>query len=260
MYIAKNFQNEVNNFADLTDNEFLARQVWQLCHVYAHELAAIKNVEHEFIAFTQQFAEEFEVNADLLGKTALAMPEMNQADSSEIQRQEKVIFTSLAFQDSIYLLRKNKSIINYVSRKHPLVNPATNNCVGIFINSSRVMPGIFRKLLLNKFLPIKKMISPTISPALSEHQNQVAFCLLLGFHSRKEIAALLTDLTNTEYNETQIKNSLQALYNKFDCHTPGQILNLISLGQINIELPADILATGNFLLDQPTPASLNKNR
>ncbi len=136
------------------------------------------------------------------------------------------------------------------------INPGKrydNNCVGILINTSRVMPGIFRKLMLNKFLPFNKMIPTIQNHELSEHQRQIAFCLLLGFHSRKEIAALLSNMTNTEYNETRIKNSLQALYNKFDCNTPGQLLNLISRGQISMELPAEILTTGNFPLDQLDP-------
>lgn len=252
MFIAKNYQNEVNKLPDLTDHEFMARQIWQLRHVYTNELTSIKNTRHEFVAFTQKFAEEFGANDESLGKTAETLAGMSKEDYAEIHEQEEIICNTLEFQDSIYLLRKNKDIINYVLRKHPLVNPTTNNCVGILINTTRVMPGIFRKLMLNKFLPFNKALPTIKSNELSEHQRQIAFCLLLGFHSRKEIAALLSNMTNTEYSETRIKNSLQALYNKFDCNTPGQLLNLISMGQINIELPAEILSTGNFPLEQLT--------
>lgn len=259
MFIAKDYQNEVNVLPDLTDHEFMVRQIWQLRHVYINEITSIKNTDHEFVAFTQKFAEEFGATAESLGKTAETLTGMSQDDYAEIHEQEEIICKTLEFQDSIYLLKKNKDIINYVLRKHPLVNPATNNCVGILINTSKVMPGIFRKLMLNKFLPFNKVLPTIKSNELSEHQRQIAFCLLFGFHSRKEIAALLSNMTNTEYNETRIKNSLQALYNKFDCNTPGQLVNLISMGQINLELPAEILTTGNFPLDQLSAENKKKN-
>ena len=259
MFIAKDYQNEVNNFPDLSDHEFMVRQVWQLSHIYTNELTSIKNTRHEFVAFTQKFAKEFGANAESLGKTAEILTGMSHDDYAKIHEQEEIIFKSLKFQDSIYLLKRNKDIINYALRKHPLVNPATNNCVGILINTTRFTPGIFRKLMLNKFLPFNKVLPGIKSNELSEQQRQIAFCLLLGFHSRKEIAALLSNMTNTEYNETRIKNSLQALYNKFDCNTPGQLLNLISMGKINIELPAEILTTGNFPFDQLTTDSKNNS-
>lgn len=59
MFIAKDYQNEVNVLPDLTDHEFMARQIWQLRHVYINEITSIKNTHHEFVAFTQKFAEEF---------------------------------------------------------------------------------------------------------------------------------------------------------------------------------------------------------
>lgn len=258
MFIATEYQNDVNSVPELTDHQFMARQIWQLRHIYTNELTSIKNTRHEFVAFTQKFAEEFGATTEMLGKTAETLTGMSQKDYTEIHAQEEIIYKTLAFQDSIYLLKRGKDIINYVLRKHPLINPSTNNCVGILINTSRVMPGIFRKLMLNKFLPNR--MTPTIqSNELSEHQRQIAFCLLLGFHSRKEIAALLSNMTNTEYSETRIKNSLQALYNKFDCNTPGQLLNLISQGQINVELPAEILDTGSFPINPLPPNEKNTN-
>ena len=166
-----------------------------------------------------------------------------------IYAQEEKLIKNHEFQDSIYLLRKGKDVIDYIMRKHPLINPATNTCVGILINTRRFVPGLFRRILLNKFMTIPKLQLNTSYPELSKQQQQIVFCLLLGFHSRKEIATLLSSISNSEYSETQIKNALQALYNKFECHTPGQLLDLITIGEIPVELPAGILPTGNYPFD-----------
>ena len=250
MFIAANYKAEISKVPDLTGQQFMATQIWQLQHVFHNEMASIKNSEHKFVAFSQKFAAEFGADESILGETAALLPGMDQVNYAAIYKQEELIFATHEFQDSIYLLKKNHELINYVLRKHPLVNPTTKVCVGILINTSRVMPGMFRKLMVNKFVPFMRSSSSIINSTLSEQQRQIAFCLLLGFHSRKEIAALLSSMTQLEYSETRIKNSLQALYNKFDCNTTGQLLNLIATGHINVELPANLLFSGNFPLAQ----------
>lgn len=249
MFIANNYQTAVNNLPNLTNHEYMALQIWQLKHVFHNQIASIKNTRHEFVAFTERFATEFGTDSDLLGKTALCLAGMTKASYEEIHAQEENLITTHQFQDSMYLLKRNKEVVDYLIRKHPLINPTTNNCVGILINTRRFVPGLFRKILQSKFLPLPKFRIQVQNPELSEQQQHIAFCLLLGFHSRKEIATLLSTVTNSSYNETQIKNSLQALYNKFECHTPGQLLDLMTNGQISVELPAKILPEGNYPFD-----------
>ena len=249
MFIANNYQTDVNNLPHLTDHEYMTLQIWHLKHTFHNQIASIKNTKHEFVAFTERFATEFGANSDLLGKTAENLPGMTNSSYSEIYAQEEKLITIQQFQDSMYLLKRNKEVVDYIIRKHSLVNPATNACVGILINTRRFVPGLFRKILQNKFLPAPKFRVMVQHPELSEQQQHIAFCLLLGFHSRKEIATLLSTVTNSNYNETQIKNSLQALYNKFECHTPGQLLDLMTNGQISLELPANILPEGNYPFD-----------
>lgn len=249
MFIANNYQKDIDNLPNLTDHEYMTLQIWLLKNVFNNQIASIKNNNHEFVAFTDKFATEFGANDDLLCKAASLLPGMNDNDYIEIHNQEEMIIKSREFQNSMYLLKKDNKVINYIMRKHPLVNPATNNCVGILINTRRFIPDLFRRVMLSKFIPLPKSNLETCPPELSEQQKQVAFCLLLGFHSRKEIATVLSTMNKSEYNETQIKNTLQALYNKFECHTPGQLLDLISAGKISIELPASIILTGNYLFD-----------
>jgi len=247
MFIVNHYQKEIAQLPSLSDHEYMVMQIWLLKNTFHHEISSIKNTQHEFVAFTKRFAAEFGGSELTLGKTAVGLPGVSIQDYTAIHDQEQRIINNHEFQDSIYLFRKNKEVINYVMRKRPLINPATHNCVGIFINISRVNPGIFRKLLISKLLPTTKTNSTIINYELTEQQQQIFFCLLLGFQSRKEIAAILSNLTKSEYNETRIKNSLQALYNKFDCHTPGQLLDLISASPIQVELPA-VLPTGNYIV------------
>lgn len=245
MFIANDYQNDIGQFNNLSDHDFMALQISQLRNIFHNEIGAIKNTKHEFVAFTKKFAEEFGLTRSHLGRTAVDLPGMDEKTYAEIEKQEKGIIVGLEFQDSIYILNRNKKLVHYVLRKRPIVNPATNNCLGIVFNTSKIVPGVFRRLLASNFLPTQKPKSIIISTPLTEQQQQVAFCLLLGFHSRKEIANILSNITKSEYSENKIKNSLQALYNKFKCNSPGQLLDLMSNGEMQIELPP-VLPSGNY--------------
>lgn len=259
MFILNNYKDEITKLPKLTDSEYMTLQISELTNLFHNQIAAIKNNQHEFVAFTNQFAKEFNADNNLLGKAASHLPNMSHNNYTEIYKQEEIIINNHEFQDSMYLLKKDNKVINYVIRKTPLVNPTTNNCVGILINTRRFVPDLFRRVMLSKFVSLPKYKKTLATPEMSEQQQQVAFCLLLGFHSRKEIVTILSTLSKSEYNETMIKNSLQALYNKFECHTPGQLLDLISIGQIPVELPASIVLTGNYPFNVEAIDTSNRN-
>jgi hypothetical protein len=251
MFIAEKYSTALNSLAVMSNEEFVVHQIWHLQHVFTNDIAAIKNTDCEFIAFTKAFAEEFEAGSDLLGKTAVSIYAEFEAHIYEnINHQELEIIKTAKSEDYLYLHKKNDTIIVYAVRKRPLVNPSTGDCVGILINTIKLKPNAFRGVLDNQVLHNSKSKSVLIEIGLSKLQQQIMFCLLLGFSSRKEITNKLSSLTGLEYNETQVKNSLQALYHKFECNTPGQLVDMVTSGKIKLDIPADMLPTGAFPLKE----------
>ncbi len=53
MYIFENYKKDLEHLPELTNEEFMAQQIWALQHTFKDELAAIKNNKCEFIAFTE---------------------------------------------------------------------------------------------------------------------------------------------------------------------------------------------------------------
>lgn len=247
MHISDNYIDEIVNFEKLSNSQFMALQIWYLKHVFNHDIAAIKNKECEFVAFTRDFAEEFDVTEELLGKTSIAIPsDFENKVYDEIMQQEKQIIKDTKLQDSIYL-HKSKDVVSiYAVRKRPLVNPHTGETLGLLINTAKFIPNSIRKVLDEHFLHLPQNTNNIPDKGLSKLQQQIVFCLLLGFASRKEIANALSNYTGNEFNEIQVKNALQALYLKFECNTPNQLIDLVVNGTIKLDIPADMLPAGVF--------------
>ena len=98
MFIADMYTNDVNTIPQLTNQQYLAWQIWQLNHVFKKELAAIKDVNCEFIAFTDDFAEKFSFNDNLLGKIA-----SNHENECDILKQEQEIISKAKTQNALYI-------------------------------------------------------------------------------------------------------------------------------------------------------------
>lgn len=56
----------------------------------------------------------------------------------------------------------------------------------------------------------------------------------MGFHKRKEIAAIIEKSTTRELTDLQIRNSLQTLYERYKCNSTIELTELICASQANI--------------------------
>lgn len=216
-----------NNTTFLTNEEFLATQIIQLKHVFFDELSAIKNTMLEYIAFSKPFADTFLLDESFLGQQNFLQNKRKIND--EIKLQEQQVLENKKLIDSVYQFKQDLETKLYVMRKRPLINPSTDDCVGIIIFAIKMDLTSQRKLMAKHILglsPDKYVISST---NLTEKQQQVINCLLLGFHKRKEIAAILGKVTHKQYNEGQIKTVLEGLYEKFSCSSFSELITLIVL-------------------------------
>ncbi|MBP9742630.1 MAG: hypothetical protein KBD37_04650 [Burkholderiales bacterium] len=250
-FVYKKFTHLIEELPSLSDDQFLAWQILQLDFIFKHEIAAIKNISGEFLAFTQFFATEFNVTPDLLGKTGkFISPDFDVQIYEHVDVQEKFVINKLKPQRSLCIFRKNNIIMIYDMYKRPLVNPATNNVLGVHVIISKYIPNAIRQIIDKKLFKSHQYSINLANCTLSHLQNQIIFCLLLGYTTRKEITNILIYLTGTECSENRVKNALQALYEKFECNTPGQLIDLVISRQININIPAEIFPAGVFTFDE----------
>lgn len=231
-----------------SDDEYLAFQIWQLSNTFQRTLMAIKDVNLNFVAITASYAKEFDFNTNL-NSTNINALENEKLSTIDIQNQEHDLLQNQQLQDSIFLYKakNSKTLSAYLMRKRPIINPDNNHGVGVLIVAKQQEIGEFRSLFLNKLLGInKKMKLPDLNAELNDHQYQIMLCLLYGYHSRKEIAAILSDNSTKGVNEIRIKNLLSNLYNKFECSTPTQLIQQISQSRVKLEIPVDSTKEGSY--------------
>lgn len=231
-----------NNQQVMTNDEFLRFQISQLQQLFHSELLAIKNIDLEYIAFSESFATEFGLDESHLGTHG--NDNIDEIAKNIISTQEQQIINSLGYQDSSYFYKKENSFKMCGMRKRQLINPFTGDSVGLAIVASKFDPGFMRKIFMRKLFPRPVKLEPNFSVNLTDHQQQIAFCLLIGFHSRKEIAQILHAGVNPNISENKIKHSLRMLYHKFECNSTSQVLNLIAHNIIDVSLPMDLLPNG----------------
>lgn len=242
MYISKRLDAQLACQTAMKNDEFLCFQIAQLQRLFVGELLAIKNIKLEYIAFSESYAVEFDLDGCHLGTQG--GEGIDDITQNMILAQEQQVIYECGCQDSSYFYKKNNSLKVCGVRKRQLVNPATGDAVGLVIVASKFDPGFVRKIFIRKLFPQVVKFKSNFNANLTDYQQQVAFCLLVGFHSRREIAQILHGSVNSEVNENKIKNSLQMLYHKFDCNSTSQLLSLIANNIINVSLPINLLPNG----------------
>lgn len=221
MFILNQYKSLPHN--EQSNEEYLAVQIWQLKHVFFNEISAIKNVNLEYLAFSKPFAEAFKFDETLLDRPISALTMIEQ----EIIQQERQILIDKALHDSIYQFKPEPNIEMYLMRKRPLINPATGDCVGILILAAKLDMAKQRRIVLRYLLGKQINSDSVLAPAeFTEQQQQILSCMLLGFQQRKEIARILENTTDNGYNEIKIKNQLQALYQKYNCASLNELVDV----------------------------------
>ena len=92
------------------------------------------------------------------------------------------------------------------------------------------------------------IVKTPFTTVLTKAQNEIAFCLLLGFSIRKEILTILSKYLQVDYPEHKIKNELTMLYAKFNCNSAASLLNTLLLNNIDITIPDGFLMPGTFIV------------
>lgn len=227
----------VTNEDSFSDDEYLLNHLWLLKHIFYNEIAAIVNTKLEYLGISNQFAEIFNCSSEILGRkfsiyndSALAL---------KIEESESKIIQKKTFHESVYQIKQGNEIRLYYIRKRPIINPVTNNCVGIFISAALLNLAQHSNVIHRVMSGRQEKVDVVFKEELSEEQHQIIACLLMGFHQRKEIAYILQNLTSKEYSDRQIKYFLTKLYQKYNCSSITELIELIiNSSENDLRLPA----------------------
>lgn len=250
MNILPDFLDKIGEFNNFSDDEFLSLNVWLVINCYTNEMALIKNINCEFVAFTDKMRDEFDLPINILGKPFKNINGISNEVSNNIHQQELEIINTKLAQESFYFYKNKQGITNsYIVRKRPLINPNTDNVVGIMVNTEHYsIPNIMRMIFMkhnNVFTNNHELVT---NPEFSFLQKQVILCLLIGITGRKEIANTLSQLLSENISEIKVKNTLQQLYRIFDCSDSQQLTNIILSNPSLLSFIEYPIKPGNYLI------------
>lgn len=231
MFVNKRYTEMISRISPSSDEDYLQLQLDELSQLFFREASAIKNTNLEFIAFSNTFAEEFNFDNFHLGKRFEDIPDQAPLLVENIRKQDLSILASKTPQNSLLYTKIRNENKCYIVRKFPLINPATNNCVGILIFPTKIDMLNIRRMVSIQILKRTANSSIVIDKKFSEKESLIITSLLLGFHKRKDIAAILEKWTDNEFSELQIRNSLQTLYERYKCNSTSELIELICTSQ-----------------------------
>ncbi len=236
---------------NLSDQDFLEIQILNLENSYIGEMTYIKNEDNKFLYVSDEFAEEFNIIKDKDSKGLVhveGIPNVPKQVALSILEQEKALYTTNRPLDSIYVHKHEGRTISYLVRKRLIRNPYTKNVIGILGNMEQFTPGYFRKVYLQL---VKQTFNIPVKPQfkLTKFQNEIIFCLLMGFSTRKEIACVIGFFSN-EFDEHKVKNTLYGLYEIFECNSTSMLLNNVLLNDVDISIPEGIITPCSFVIQK----------
>ena len=241
----------------LTDEQYLEEYLKSFYLQFNGELAAIKDLNSNYIAVTNEYAKilGFKNNVELINlsdnhartKTALYSESFYKQDRlAEAQRKEITCLDNHEYAHGFDVLLFNKK---------PIINPDTSNVLGTRLRGHR-------PLMLS---PIKIALDMQNVPSEENQHN-----LILGNFSTNEIE--LTDLQHVvlyltihnysqgdiervsahldlKISEETAKNTLKKLRHKFKASSKEQLISAARKVGLHIAIPAKLFKEGSFILN-----------
>lgn len=98
---------------------------------------------------------------------------------------------------------------------------------------------------LNKKLNINNALKDIRK--FSDFEQEIIYCLLIGYRIDKEIEQFLTQLTLQKI-KGNVKYTISTLYEKFHCDCRSDLINLLKAHGLNVKLPKSIFPSGEYLI------------
>lgn len=219
------------------------------------EVAFVK--DHDFIyrgvseGFISTFYRGEKISAnDILGKASGDQPKFikNPQYLTAIQKEDQLVHDTLKTHRFLFIDNNNTI---FIVTKRPVINPATNNFVGIFacmrnfmhphiLNLIYKMNGVkFGMANANQTMPLKF--------ELTERQHMVLF-LYVNKYSNTEIASIM-GILGQKLSAGRVNDHLENLKYIFAVKSKEQLIEKAISYKYHLFIPRKFLKPGSYLLD-----------
>ena len=242
----------------IADDEYLEQYIMHIYRFKFNQICSIKNTDLAYIAITPSFASMlgFDTAENAIGVKDEAVP-CNVSEMAEtFYTWDREVLQNRTAQQTINVLDFHTGLAILKCKKEPIINPATNNILGIFNHYTQFNVNATLEAIFNMHAsPFgKHSISNRDNrntPSFTTMEVEVLFCTCLGLTNKKEIAKFLSIIHKREIrDDTTVHDAFKRLYKKLSCNNQVQLLESAVAHNLHLEVPQTLLPYGSFLISQ----------
>lgn len=237
----------------LSDEVFLNTFIDSFDIHYNNQMIGLKDLNNSFLIVSEQYAQLMGIQRSEL--TKVCKRTKNSTISLDLDARDIIIHKKYEY------VIKNKRSVKYIDihnrdgstyafvfTKSPLINPSTDNVVGVVHKldkfSAPYIQHIFTQVNTNNSLNLDDI-------ELSDREKIILFFMSLGITNYKQIADIMTTLReNEEITHDNVKYSVKKLLKVTDTCFYNDMLNLLASNGYVFDIPESFLTKGKFFIGQ----------
>jgi hypothetical protein len=245
----------------LSDIEYFERTIIDMYRFNSNKICIIKDPNSVYAAVSPVFANMIGCSIETaLNKKDEEIPYRNVAELAEtFYKQDREVIKSKTSKHMLDVINYNTGLAILKVVKKPIINPATDNVLGVFYSATEFKVNTVLSTILSlygsRFGQDHSGID--ISPSevlnnsnLSELEFDILYCICLGINTTGSITQLLSCIYNSVIDDTQIDKVFKSLYEKLSCSNHLQLLEIAIANKLHLKLPRKLLPFGSFDLPQ----------
>lgn len=242
----------------VSDKDYLEQYVASAKLIFddLEDIALVKDSEFNFRYVSPAFMEmlnfdEVVHKSDVLNKYSHEVKKDSRPQEmiESFIRHEELVRDSGIGHKAIYVDKFDRVLLVH---KRPIINPATNNFVGIFgTMNSLLLPNIMKVIFqinnIDYGILNDNKANNSLNYELTERQHLVLF-FYLHRYSAADIASILTTL-NHKISLSRVNDHLENLKYIFQVKNKDQLIEKALALNYNLFIPRELLKMGLYLLD-----------
>ena len=244
----------------LCDREYFERTIIDAYRFNSNKIFIVKDPSSVYAAVSPIFAQMIGCSIETaLNKKDEEIPYRNVAELAEtFYSQDREVIQTKTAKHILDVIHYNNGLAVLKVVKEPIINPATNNVLGIFYSATEFKVNTVLSTILtlhgSKFGQNHSGID--ISPInlnttnLTELEFDILYCICLGINTTGAINKLLSCIYNISLHDANIDEAFYGLYEKLSCNNHLQLLEFAIANKLHLKIPRKILPFGSFDLPQ----------
>ena len=242
----------------IADEEYLEQYIMHVYRFKYNQICSIKNTDLAYIAITPSFANMlgFDNAEHAIGAKDENVPCKVSDMAQTLYTWDHEVLQSRTTKQTINVLNFHTGLAILKCIKEPIINPATDNLLGISnhytrFNVNATLEAIFN--IHNSPFGQNSISSKDNNNTLSftSMEVEILFCTCLGLTNKKEIAKFLSIVHKKEVRaDTTVHDAFKRLYKKLSCNNQVQLLESAVAYNLHLAVPQTLLPYGSFLVSQ----------